>query len=116
MKMFHPGLIVRIWLLRTIKFLYLESLTLVAALKHNPTFLLDTPDIKRLGRYVLELKQHREDKLQSVNHNHFNNHQHVTNINFQEQGETVNVDTPTPLGLSLDEAEMQISTKHLNVE
>ena len=50
----------------------------------SPTLskLLDTPDIKRLGRYILELKQHREDKLQSVNHNHFNIHQHVTNINI----------------------------------
>ena len=63
---------------------------------------LDTPDIKRLGRFILELKQHREDKLQSVNHNHLNIHQHVTNINFQEQGVMMNKDTPTPLGLSLD--------------
>ena len=56
----------------------------------SPTLskLLDTPNIKRLGRYILELKQHREDKLQSVNHNHFN---------IQEQGETMNVDTTRPL-------------------
>ena len=47
------------------------------------------------------------DKLQSVDRNHLNIHQHVTNIIFQEQGEIVNVDTPTPLSLSLDEAEMQ---------
>ena len=52
--------------------------------------LLDTPDIKRLGMYILKLKQHREDKLQSVNHNYFHIHQHVTNIIFQEQGETMN--------------------------
>ena len=79
----------------------------------SPTLskVLDTPDIKRLGRYILELKQHREDKLQSVNHNHLNIHQHVTNIIFQEQGDMMNVDTPTPLGLSLDEAEMQRTTK-----
>ena len=38
-------------------------------------------------------------------------HQHVTNINFQEQGNMMNVDTPTPLGLSLDESEMQRTTK-----
>ena len=78
----------------------------------SPTLskLLDTPDIKRLGRYILELKQHREDKLQSVNHNHLNIHQHVTNIKFQEQGETMNVDTPTPLGFSLDEAEIPPAT------
>ena len=37
-------------------------------------------------------------------------HQHVTNIHFQEQGETMNVDTPT-LDLSLDETEMQRTTK-----
>ena len=73
--------------------------------------LLDTPYIKRLGRYILELKQHREDKLQSFNHNHFNIHQHVTNRIFQEQGEKMNVDTPTPLSLSLDETEMQRTTK-----
>ena len=74
---------------------------------------LDIPDIKRLGRYILELKQHREDKLQSGNHNHLNIHQHVTNINFQEQGDMMNVDTPTPLNLSLDEAETQRTTKWL---
>ena len=79
----------------------------------SPTLskVLDTSDIKRLDSYILELKQHREDTIQSVNHNHFNIHQHVTNIIFQEQGETMNVDTPTPLGLSLDEAEMQRITK-----
>ena len=38
-------------------------------------------------------------------------HQHVTNTFFQEQGETMNVDTPTPLSLSLDEVEMQRTTK-----
>ena len=48
--------------------------------------LLDTPDIKELGRYMLELKQYRENKLQNVNHNHANIHQHVTNETFQEQG------------------------------
>ena len=30
---------------------------------------------------------------------------------FQEQGETMNVDTVMPLGLSLEEAEMQRTTK-----
>ena len=31
----------------------------------SPTLskLLDTPSVKRLGRYILELKQHRENKL-----------------------------------------------------
>ena len=48
-KMFHYGLIVHIWALRTIKIFYLESLTPVVGpclyklisleLKHNPTFL-----------------------------------------------------------------------------
>ena len=79
----------------------------------SPTLskLLDTLDIKRLGRYILELKQHRENKLQSVNHNPFNIHQHVSSVIFQEQGETMNVVTLTPLGLSLDEAKMQRTTK-----
>ena len=45
--------------------------------------LLDTPSVKRLGRYILELKQHRENKLQSVNHNPFTTHQHVTSVIFQ---------------------------------
>ena len=31
---------------------------------------------------------HRENKLQSVNHNPFTTHQHVTSVIFQEQGET----------------------------
>ena len=43
--------------------------------------------------YILELKKHRNDSLQNVNHNHFNIHQHVTNVIFEEQGETTNVDT-----------------------
>ena len=60
---------------------------------------------------LLELKQHRENKLQSVNHNPFTIHQHVTSVNFQEQGETMNVDTLMPLGLSLEEVEMQRTTK-----
>ena len=54
--------------------------------------LLDTPSVKRLGRYILELKQHRENDLQSVNHNPFTTHQHGTSVIFQEQGETMNVD------------------------
>mgnify|MGYP007069684085 CR=1 FL=1 len=35
--------------------------------RHTRTLskLLDTPDIKTLGRYILELKQHRENKLWS---------------------------------------------------
>ena len=41
----------------------------------------------------------------------FNIHQHVTNVNFQEQTETMNVDTPTPLSLSIDEADVQRATK-----
>ena len=56
------------------------------------------------GRYILELKQHRENKLQSVNHNPFTIHQHVTSVIFQEQGETMNVDTIMLLDLSLEEA------------
>ena len=79
----------------------------------SPTLskLLDTPSVKRLGRYILELKQHREDKLQSVNHNPFTTHQHVPSVIFQEHGETMNVDTLMPLGLSLEEAEIQRATK-----
>ena len=72
---------------------------------------LDILDIKRLGRYILELKQHRDNKLQNVNHNHSNIHQHETNETFQEQGETMNVDTPTSLGLFLVEAKKQRTTK-----
>ena len=79
----------------------------------SPTLskLLATPSVKRLGRYILELKQHRENKLQSVSHNPFTIHQYVTSVIFQEQGETMNVDTLMPLGLSLEEAEMQRPTK-----
>ena len=40
--------------------------------------ILDTPDIKTLGRYILEQKQHGENKVQNVNHNLSNIHQHVT--------------------------------------
>ena len=60
-------------------------------LEPSPTLskVLDTPDIKKLGRYILELKQHRENKLQNVNNNLSNIHQHVTNETFQGQGETV---------------------------
>ena len=61
----------------------------------------------KLGRYILELKQHRENKLQNVDNNVSNIHQHVTNEYFQGQGETRNVDTPAPLGLLLDEAKNQ---------
>ena len=79
----------------------------------SPTLpkLLDTLDIKKLGRYILELKQHRENKLQNVDNNVANVYQHVTNEVFQEQGETMNVDTPAPLGLFLDEAENQRRTR-----
>ena len=74
--------------------------------------LLDTPNIKKLSRYILELKQHRENKLEIINHNHANIHHHVANETFQEQRETMNVDTPIPLSLSLAEAEKQRTTKH----
>ena len=79
----------------------------------SPTLskLLDTLDIKKLGKYILELKQHRENKLQNVNHSLSNIHQHVTNEIFQGQGETMNVDTPAPLGLSVAKAENQRTTK-----
>ena len=79
----------------------------------SPTLpkLLDTIDMKKLGRYILELKQHRENKLQNVDNNVANVYQHITNEVFQEQGETMNVDTPAPLGLLLDEAENQRRTK-----
>ena len=36
--------------------------------------LFDTSDIKTLWRYTLELKQHKEIKLQNVNHYHSNIH------------------------------------------
>ena len=83
----------------------------------SPTLskLLDAPDIKRLGRYIIEIKQHRENMLQKVNHNHSNIHQHVTNETFQDQGEAMNVDTPTPLGLSLVEAKKQRNQTPLDV-
>ena len=70
----------------------------------SPTLLklLDTLDIKKLDRYILELKQHRENKLQNVDNNVCNIHQHVTNEVFQGQEETTNVDTPAPLGLFLE--------------
>ena len=74
--------------------------------------LLDTPDIKKLGRYILELKQHRENKLQNVNNNLSNIHQHVTNANFQGQGERINMDTHALLGLSLAEPQNKRTTKH----
>ena len=48
--------------------------------------LLDTLDIKKLGRYILELEQHRENKLQNVENNVSNIHQHITNEVFQGQG------------------------------
>ena len=38
--------------------------------------------------------------------------QHVTNENFQGQGEPMNVGTLAPLGLSIVEAENQRTTKH----
>ena len=70
----------------------------------SPTLptLLNTLDIDKLGRYILELKQHRENKLQNVDNNVCNIHQHVTNEVFQGQEETTNVDTPAPLGLFLE--------------
>mgnify|MGYP007065656147 CR=1 FL=1 len=53
--------------------------------RHTRTLskLLDTPDIKKLGRYILELKQHRENKLQNVNHNLSNIHQHLATKQFE---------------------------------
>ena len=55
----------------------------------SPTLstLLDTPNVKRLGRYILDLKQHRENKLQSVNDNPLSIHHHVTSVIFKEQRE-----------------------------
>ena len=44
--------------------------------------LIDTQDIKILGRYILEQKQHIENKLQNANHNLSNIHQHVTHEIF----------------------------------
>ena len=44
--------------------------------------LLDTPNIKKLRRYILDIKQHRENKLQNANHNLSNIYQHVTNEIF----------------------------------
>ena len=48
--------------------------------------LLDTSDIRTLGRYILELKQRRENKLQNVNINFSNIHHHVTIEIFWGQG------------------------------
>ena len=81
--------------------------------RHTRTLskLLDTLNVKRLGRYILDLKQHRENKLQSANDNPLSIHHHVTSVIFQEQGETMNVDTLMLLGLSLEGAEMQRTTK-----
>ena len=79
----------------------------------SPTLskLLDTLDIKKLGIYILELKQHRENKLQNINNNFSNIHQHVANEVFHGQGKTMNVDTHAPLGLFLDDVENQRRTK-----
>ena len=48
--------------------------------------LLDTLDIKKLWRYILELKQHRENKLQNVDNNISDIHQHVTNEVLKDKG------------------------------
>ena len=52
----------------------------------SPTLpkLLDTLDINKLGRYIPDLKQHRENKLQNADNNVANVHQHVRNEVFQE--------------------------------
>ena len=44
----------------------------------SPTLpkLLDTLDIKKLGKYILALKQHRDNELQNVDNNVANVHQH----------------------------------------
>ena len=83
----------------------------------SPTLpkLLDTLDIKKLGKYILELKQYRENKLQNVDNNVANDHEHVTNAVFQEPEETTNADTLAPLGLSIDEAENQRRTRRPRV-
>ena len=73
--------------------------------------LLDVLNIKKLGRYILKLKQYRENKIQNVNNNLLNIPQHVTNENFQGQGEMMNVDTSALLGPSLLEAKNQRTTK-----
>ena len=55
----------------------------------SPTLsqLLDTSDIKTLGMYILELKRHRENKLQNVNHNLSNIRQLViTKLFLGKQG------------------------------
>ena len=66
--------------------------------------LLDTPNIKKLGRYILELKHHRENKLENAKHKLSNIHQHVTNDFLQEQEGTMSVDTHASLNLFLVEA------------
>ena len=48
--------------------------------------LLDTLDITKLGKYILELKQHKENKLQNVDNNVANDHEHVTNEVFLGTG------------------------------
>ena len=45
--------------------------------------LSDTSDIKTLGRCILELKWDRESKLQDVNHNLSNIHQHLATKQFE---------------------------------
>ena len=50
--------------------------------------LLDTSHIKTLGMYILELKRHRENKLQNDNHNLSSIiHQHTSTYVFQGLGE-----------------------------
>ena len=61
---------------------------------------------------MLELKWHSESKLQNVNHNLSNIHQHVTIEIFQGQEGTTSMDPPASLGLSLADAENQRTTKH----
>ena len=52
--------------------------------RHTQTLskLLDTPYTNKLGRYIIELKQHRANKLQNVNNNLSNIYQNVTNEIF----------------------------------
>ena len=61
---------------------------------------MDTSNIKTLGRYILiELKWHRECKVQNVNYYHSNIPQHILVGFFQGHGGTMNMDLLAPLNL-----------------
>ena len=78
---------------------------------------LNTSNVKKLGRYLLELKRHRESKLHNplLIRNHSKPDHHLITDFFQEQRRTTITDTSAPLGLSFTEAETQRATKRPRV-